>query len=217
VQEITSTTDLSFCLFSVLQKQLHSSLCACFCTSLLNTGQALKTNNNPAPIVEVISCSLLTIVRKQTRTLSILYVSMLFVCSSNTFAEESKTMKDGSNASQLQSCPHSPNCVSSTDADLSHRIQALNYGNSAPDIAMQALRKILLSMTTQVEIADDGKRIHAEFKSAVFGFIDDFDALLNVENARIEIRSASRTGHYDLGVNKRRVENIRQAFGRALK
>ena len=28
-QEITSTTDLSFCLSSVLQKQLHNPLCAC--------------------------------------------------------------------------------------------------------------------------------------------------------------------------------------------
>lgn len=126
-------------------------------------------------------------------------------------------MKEGSSASQLQSCPQSPNCVSSTDTDSSHRIQALNYDVSSPEIAIQALRKILLSMTTQVEMAADGKSMHAEFKSAVFGFIDDFDALLNVENARIEIRSASRTGHYDLGVNKRRVENIRQAFDRALK
>ncbi len=63
-QEITSTTDLSFYLSSALQKQLHSSLELSFCAPVINTGQALKTNNYidinwPASVVEVISCSFL--------------------------------------------------------------------------------------------------------------------------------------------------------------
>ncbi len=61
VQKITSTTDWSFCLSSVMQQQLHSSLCACCCAPVINTGQALKTNSYfdkwSTPVVEVISCT----------------------------------------------------------------------------------------------------------------------------------------------------------------
>ncbi len=64
-QEITPTTDLSFCLSSALQKQLHSLLCACFC--------ALKTNKNPVSVVKVISCSFLN-------KISLRYWLILLVC-----------------------------------------------------------------------------------------------------------------------------------------
>jgi uncharacterized protein (DUF1499 family) len=117
---------------------------------------------------------------------------------------------------QLPPCPQSPNCVSSTDKDLSHKISALNVEGSAPDQVMQLLNEVLLSITQKVELAEDGNSVHAEFKSAVFGFVDDVDAVLNLDQQRIEIRSASRTGHYDFGVNKRRIETIRQAFNQLL-
>jgi len=47
VHKITSTTNLSFCPSSALQKQLHSLLCNCFC--------ALNINKNTAPVAELIS------------------------------------------------------------------------------------------------------------------------------------------------------------------
>lgn len=144
-------------------------------------------------------------------------IVVVMVFNSTGFAAELKTETEKTMSQQLPPCPQSPNCVSSTDADLSHRVLALSYDNSAADKAMLVLKKVLLSMTGQVQLAEDGKSLHAEFKSAVFGFIDDVDALLNTEQARIEIRSASRTGHSDFGVNKRRVETIRQAFDQALK
>jgi uncharacterized protein (DUF1499 family) len=75
---------------------------------------------------------------------------------------------------------------------------------------------VLLSITDKVQVTEDGLTLHAEFKSAVFGFIDDVDAVLNADQQCIEIRSASRTGYSDFGVNRRRVESIRQAFNQAL-
>ena len=53
VHKITSTTSLPFCLSSALWQQLRSLLCACC--------HALKTNKNPAPVVKLISCAILTI------------------------------------------------------------------------------------------------------------------------------------------------------------
>jgi len=54
--------------------------------------------------------------------------------------------------------------------------------------------------------------VHAEFRSALFGYVDDFEARLDERERRIEVRSASRSGTSDLGVNRRRVATIRAAL-----
>jgi uncharacterized protein (DUF1499 family) len=147
--------------------------------------------------------------------LNSLIVVALVLCSTG-FAGESKTTTENNMSLQLPPCPDSPNCVSSTDADSSHTISALNFEGRSPEKAMQALQQVLLSITDKVQVTEDGLTLHAEFKSAVFGFIDDVDAVLNADQQCIEVRSASRTGYSDFGVNRRRVESIRQAFNQAL-
>ncbi|MEE9412681.1 MAG: DUF1499 domain-containing protein [Methylococcales bacterium] len=143
---------------------------------------------------------------------------MVFVMAFNaiSLANETNTKTEINMSPQLPPCPNSPNCVSSTDTDASHTIAALNFEGSTPEKAMQSLQQVLLSITEKVQVSEDGLTVHAEFKSAVFGFIDDVDVVLNAGQQRIEIRSASRTGHSDFGVNRRRVESIRQAFNQAL-
>ncbi len=56
--------------------------------------------------------------------------------------------------------------------------------------------------------------LHAEFRSALFGFVDDVEFRMDEAHGRIDVRSASRTGYYDFGVNRRRVEEIRKRFAR---
>jgi uncharacterized protein (DUF1499 family) len=54
--------------------------------------------------------------------------------------------------------------------------------------------------------------IHAEFTSLVFRFVDDVEFLFSQERdgeVSIDIRSASRVGHSDFGVNRKRMEDIR--------
>jgi uncharacterized protein (DUF1499 family) len=51
--------------------------------------------------------------------------------------------------------------------------------------------------------------LHAEFRSAVFRFVDDLEFLADESAGVIHVRSASRVGTSDLGVNRRRVETIR--------
>jgi len=147
--------------------------------------------------------------------LSFLIVVAMIFCSIS-FAGEPKTTTENNMSLQLPPCPNSPNCVSSTDADSSHTISALSFEGHSPEKAMQTLQQVLLSITDKAQVTEDGLSLHAEFKSAVFGFIDDVDAVLNADQQCIEIRSASRTGYSDFGVNRRRVESIRQAFNQAL-
>jgi uncharacterized protein (DUF1499 family) len=52
--------------------------------------------------------------------------------------------------------------------------------------------------------------LHAEFRSRVFRFVDDLELLLDPATGVVAIRSASRIGYSDLGVNRRRVATLRQ-------
>jgi len=54
--------------------------------------------------------------------------------------------------------------------------------------------------------------VHAEFRSALFRFVDDVEFLVDPDEERIHFRSASRTGYYDFGVNRTRMEKIRAAY-----
>jgi uncharacterized protein (DUF1499 family) len=51
--------------------------------------------------------------------------------------------------------------------------------------------------------------LHAECTSAVFGFVDDLELHLRPAEELIAVRSASRLGYSDLGVNRRRIEDLR--------
>ena len=54
--------------------------------------------------------------------------------------------------------------------------------------------------------------IHAEFISFIFRFVDDVEFYFDDEQKLIQIKSASRVGYSDLGVNRRRIEKIRKQF-----
>jgi uncharacterized protein (DUF1499 family) len=106
----------------------------------------------------------------------------------------------------LPPCPDSPNCVSSL-ADGDHHVAAL-AGKGSRDASLAALASVLDSLP-RVDWQQVGKdRIEATFTSLVFRFVDDVSLVVH-EDGRIDVRSASRVGHYDFGANRRRVEMLR--------
>jgi uncharacterized protein (DUF1499 family) len=107
----------------------------------------------------------------------------------------------------LAPCPSTPNCVSS-DAEDDHRIEPLELAVS-PEDAWQALRDAVEGMprTKIVNVTDE--YLHAEIRTAVFRFVDDLELQLRPGSGTIAVRSASRVGRSDLGVNRRRVERLR--------
>ena len=52
----------------------------------------------------------------------------------------------------------------------------------------------------------------AEFKSALWRFVDDVELLFDDKARRIDIRSASRVGYGDFGVKRRTMEELRRRF-----
>lgn len=112
---------------------------------------------------------------------------------------------------KLAPCPDSPNCVSSQSTDESHSVDPLSY-DSALYEAQDRLLSLLRSMDRVKIVTVESDYIHAEFLSAFLRFVDDVEFCFDHEKKTIHVRSASRNGYYDLGVNRRRVETIRKRF-----
>ena len=113
-------------------------------------------------------------------------------------------------ATSLTPCPDSPNCVCSDDPRDSHNITPLKF-NGDPPTALTKIKSILEELGgSQVKATD--QYVWFEFRTPLVGFTDDVECRLNSQANQIEIRSASRVGHSDLGANRKRVETIRAAF-----
>jgi len=111
---------------------------------------------------------------------------------------------------RLAPCPGTPNCVCSQDEDR-HAVEPLHF-DGPPEEAWGRLKEVLASLPrTRVVSSADGY-LHAECTSRLFRFVDDLECLLDPEAKVIHVRSASRAGRSDFGVNRRRVEAIRKAF-----
>jgi uncharacterized protein (DUF1499 family) len=115
---------------------------------------------------------------------------------------------------RLPPCPESPNCVNSLDSDPARRVPPLAFSGSAAQARGQLVGAIeSLPRALLVETRDD--YVRAEFVSRLFRFVDDMEFLIDAGAGVIHLRSASRSGYYDFGVNRRRVERIREAFERS--
>ncbi|MGK7933084.1 MAG: DUF1499 domain-containing protein [Microcystaceae cyanobacterium] len=117
----------------------------------------------------------------------------------------------GISKGHLSACPASPNCVLSQDPDASHAIEPISY-QSDRNTAKETLLKVLSVVPNTTVIEDDGDYIRAQSVSRIMGFIDDLEFYFAPNEKIIHIRSASRLGESDLGVNRRRLEQIRLAL-----
>ena len=115
---------------------------------------------------------------------------------------------------RLAPCPASPNCVCSRDSDPAHAIACIAYRVPAV-MARQLLLQVLTERPRTRIITAEAHYLHAECRSAIFGFVDDVEFLLEAQRRCIACRSAARRGWYDFGVNRRRIEAVRRAFGAA--
>lgn len=109
---------------------------------------------------------------------------------------------------RLKPCPRSPNCVSSDATKAKHSLPALKL--TAVDWA--ALRAHIAALPRTSIVEEQGDYLHAECRSRIFGFIDDLELQLRPQEGIIAVRSASRLGYYDFGVNRKRVEALRDAL-----
>ncbi|MEA1923949.1 MAG: DUF1499 domain-containing protein [Pseudomonadota bacterium] len=136
----------------------------------------------------------------------LLLVTMpLLSCTDNTPANL------GISDSELTPCPKSPNCVSSDARDSKHNIPPLQL-IVPPSEAFQVARELVLKLPRTRIVNETTDYLHAECRSALFGFVDDLELHLRPAEGIIAIRSAARLGYSDFGVNRRRVESLRDSL-----
>ena len=113
----------------------------------------------------------------------------------------------GMAGSMFAPCPTAPNCVSSDARDPRHAIAPF-VPKSSPDDTWPQVRAAILALPRTRLVVDDKTHLHAECRSVV-GFIDDLEIQLRPGENVLAVRSASRSGYYDFGVNRRRLERLR--------
>ncbi|MDZ4683902.1 MAG: DUF1499 domain-containing protein [Planctomycetaceae bacterium] len=115
---------------------------------------------------------------------------------------------------RLQPCPGTPNCVCSFDTDDEHGIAPLKFAGPW-ETARERLLTVVSSQPRTRIVVDDGQYLRIECTSLILRFVDDLEFLFDPTAQVIHVRSASRVGRSDLGVNRNRVETIRRLFEQA--
>jgi len=118
----------------------------------------------------------------------------------------------GLNSGRLSPCSTTPNCICSENSDdIDHYIAPLSYTEYSNIELRYLLVEIIQSMGGSLSQANESY-ISATFSSSIFRFVDDLEIRIDETQHLIHIRSASRVGHSDLDMNKKRVELLKQLY-----
>lgn len=110
----------------------------------------------------------------------------------------------------LAPCPDSPNCVSSQSGDPRHHVDPITYTGQR-NRARRILEQTVADMPGARIVNRSDQTLHVEYQTRWLRFVDDVTFYFP-EEPIIHVRSASRKGYYDFGVNRKRVEEIRKRF-----
>jgi uncharacterized protein (DUF1499 family) len=137
--------------------------------------------------------------------------SLFLICCAGGSTPEATNSAAGNPHGRLQPCPSSPNCVSTRAEDQARHMAPLPYRGDRPT-SRYLILSIVNAMPRTTLVAKEAHYLHFEFRSRVFGFVDDVEFVFDDETALIQFRSASRTGYSDFGVNRRRMTTISEAY-----
>lgn len=135
--------------------------------------------------------------------------SLLHAQAASTLGVSIRQLEGGRNAATLSPCPSTPNCVTS----YAHKGQGATQqsfpftSKGSVEVSRDTILRLL--MEDQAELVQSTSNyIHATYTSRFFKFIDDVEFHFPNVN-EVHFRSASRTGRYDFGVNRKRIETLR--------
>lgn len=113
----------------------------------------------------------------------------------------------------LRPCPAIPNCVGSEAGTPSgQQVSPFTAPGGAADL--RRFTALLAGWPRTTVVTQNAEYVHAECASRVFGFIDDLEVRLDAARKVIHVRSQARLGRQDFGVNRKRVEALREAWQR---
>lgn len=112
---------------------------------------------------------------------------------------------------KLKGLPSTPNAVSTQTDDMERRIEPLDFAESLEE-TREALMKSVESYGNYRLVSQDENYIHVEFKTETMGYKDDVEFYLDRREKIVHVRSSSRIGYSDGGLNKRRYQAIRESY-----
>ena len=114
----------------------------------------------------------------------------------------------------LSKCPDKPNCVCSEQKDdVNHYIDPIIIPQNITFDTLPILKNVIRDMGGTI-YAESKNCLASTFSSSIFGFVDDFEIRIDSNQKVIHIRSASRVGYGDAGVNKKRTELLKKLYNK---
>jgi len=111
----------------------------------------------------------------------------------------------------LRPCPNSPNCVSSELGTAADKlVPPFPAPGGRSDLAR--LAEVVRAWPRTEVITTSSEYFHAESTSLLLRFVDDVEFRFDSVAQVIHVRSASRLGESDLGVNRKRVDGMRERW-----
>lgn len=110
-------------------------------------------------------------------------------------------------------CPPRPSCVSSRadPSDARHHVPAFMLKGEV-EAAWSRVRARARELPRTTVVGESASELRLVVRSLVFRFPDDVDLILDPAARRVDVRSVSRYGYGDFGVNRRRIEGLRDGL-----
>lgn len=102
-------------------------------------------------------------------------------------------------------CGDKPNCVSTQDNREKYQLSPFVITSNASIDSIEAAALRLSGAKTAVK---EDNYLRIECTSKIMRFVDDLE--LRIEGDRLLVRSESRVGYSDFGVNRKRAEQLRE-------
>ena len=104
-------------------------------------------------------------------------------------------------------CGDKPNCVSTQDGREQHALDTFELSDSAN---LDAIEQVALTLPGSKTASKTEDYLRIECTSRIMRFVDDLE--LKITDDKLIVRSESRTGHSDFGVNRKRAEQLRASL-----
>ncbi len=135
-------------------------------------------------------------------------ILVLFVLGQMSQSGEANGLVDA----KLTKCPDKPNCICTEfEADVTHYTDPIVFTQSNSLDFLPRLKNSAREMGGSVQ-AETDNYLAFTFTSLIFRFVDDLEIRIDTDQDMIHMRSASRVGRSDGGVNKKRIEQLKKLF-----
>lgn len=117
----------------------------------------------------------------------------------------------GINNGKLAQMPNKPNAVSSETEEKDKRIEALEFKGNLVDSKSQVIKAIESYGNAKI-IKNETNYIYVVFTNGIIKYHDDVEFYFDESKKLIQIRSASRIGYSDMGLNRERYNKLRELY-----